>query len=265
MKRLANPPVFFSLGQVQFNHLLSLGSYMPAIQERFIEAGFPAYTPSSFHVMPVIHAPGGPIMSQQATERHLITNLERTEGFVLQVNSLTYITTSYQDFEHFSTRLKLGLEILLQSLPDTRHLHTVERIGIRYLNAIVPQEGESLHKYLQPRCIGMIDVVEDTSLGHSFTEVNLVRPNVGQVVFRSIIQNSPLTPPVGLLPDDLALADKFNFPPSLHAVLDADAFIQSRNRFTIESIQQQLGCLHDLTDTCFARSVTPEALEIWSV
>ena len=42
-KKMKSAPVYFTIGQVQHNPLLNLGSYLPAIQERMRKAGYPDF------------------------------------------------------------------------------------------------------------------------------------------------------------------------------------------------------------------------------
>ena len=41
--KLSNAPVFFTIGQIQHNPLLSLETYLPQIQESMRKAGYPAF------------------------------------------------------------------------------------------------------------------------------------------------------------------------------------------------------------------------------
>lgn len=61
----------------------------------------------------------------------------------------------------------------------------MERIGLRYSDAVLPRDGESLKEYLVPEVLGL-SMREEGTLMQSFSETGLNTP-AGQLIARAII------------------------------------------------------------------------------
>ena len=82
--------------------------------------------------------------------RWSFTNSERTEGYLLLSNALVFHTTAYNTFESFLERTIFGLNLVHEIV----ELDYVERIGLRYLNAVFPINDETIEQYLNPGLLG---------------------------------------------------------------------------------------------------------------
>src|SRR6266404_6952565 len=115
-----NAPVYFTIGQVQHNPLLTLDSYVPAIQENMRKSGYPDFSKGlqlGFNLTANVAQDGG---GQQPPavhlERYLFLNAEKTSGFALLANSFSFQTTDYGTFEEFLAEFLRGLEIVQQAV-----------------------------------------------------------------------------------------------------------------------------------------------------
>lgn len=270
-KKLKHAPVYFAIGQVQHNPLLNLSTYVPAIQERMRKAGYPDFKQSIQAQIDLaatpLGAPDADAGAQPAirkVEQFLFLNAGCTSGFVLQANSISFQTTEYDTFETFLSDLRLGLGTLHEAAGG---LDFVERLGLRYLDAVVPRERESLGQYLVNELLGLpASFRRQTSIAkfaYSFTEAVLVSEGVGQVVARSIIQNGPLGFPADLRPDPLTVPERFRKIAGEHAILDTDGSFSQRQSFDAGAIETRLKQLHDLIHMAFRASVTDHAIQAW--
>ena len=80
-----------------------------------------------------------------------MTRQDRTEGFILDQDSITFHTTHYKTHREFIESALLGLETVHKVVT----LDFVSRIGMRYLDAVIPREGESVEQYLMPGLHGL--------------------------------------------------------------------------------------------------------------
>jgi uncharacterized protein (TIGR04255 family) len=148
----------------------------------------------------------------------------------------------------------------LKIINDVLKLSFSERIGLRYLDAVLPKEGESLKDYLTPEVLGLSSKVSD--FVHSFSETLTVH-NFGHTVSRVIIQ----TGQVGLTPELAVLAPqldaKFSAYNGLHAILDTDASHEQRQAFKLDNVEKTLLELKASIRATFKATVTPTALSIW--
>ena len=137
-KKLTNAPVYYTVAQVQFNPVLDMDGYIPAIQSKMREAHFPDYKKQVVQqlVLPFGSTGQGQMAAPTVTpqSRYLFGDIDGRSLFLLDTNALSFQTTSYDTFETFSKVLLKGLGIV----QDALRLDFVERIGLRYLDAVQP-------------------------------------------------------------------------------------------------------------------------------
>ena len=155
-KKLTNAPVYYTVAQVQFNPVLDLDGYIPAIQAKMREAHFPDFKKEVVQrlVLPFGGAEQGQMVAPTVTpqSRYLFGDIDGRSLFLLETNALSFQTTSYDTFETFSETFLKGLGIL----HDALRLDFVERIGLRYLDAVHPSnDGETLREFLVPEVLGL--------------------------------------------------------------------------------------------------------------
>ena len=265
-QKMRNAPVYFTLGQVQHNPILSLDTYLPTIQESMRKSGYPDFKRAmmaTFNLTATSTPDSGqtqqPVL--QKSERFLFSNEANTSGFVMLPNALCFQTTEYDTFESFSTELKRGLQILGDAIGG---LSFVERLGLRYLDAVAPKAGESINKYLARELLGLPALMPESIFQYGFSECLLVAEGVGQVVSRTIVQNGPLGLPPDLQPVTLKISDRFSNVRGEHAVIDTDGSLTARRSFDVTDIERCMHGLHDLIDKTFSATVTDHARSAWN-
>jgi uncharacterized protein (TIGR04255 family) len=253
-------PVFYTLAQVQFNPITQMSDYVSRLQEHLRRNGFPDYQSESqmeFAIRRLDEAQ--PDVQQQPHVRWSFTNADRTEGYQLSSNALVFHTTSYDTFEDFLQKTISGLELV----HNVVELAYTERIGLRYLDAIVPMGDDTLQQYLTTSLLGLSDSI-DGRLGHSFTEtVTFIES--GTLVTRAVITDNVLSLSPDLFPLQLELAHRFREVSSRHAVLDTDYFVAKRTKFDITEIKHQISVAHDVVTNAFDSSVTDYSKKKWGL
>lgn len=261
MKKMRNAPVYLTLAQVKFNQILALDTYAPAIQEAFRKIGYPDFQKAVIQTFN-LNLPTG-IENQTVpvapVAQYVFSNIEKTLGFVLQQNAITYHSTNYDVFETFSEALLQGLEIVSTTVGG---LSYTDRVGVRYLDAVYPEKNEKLSQYLNPCVMGLVEKIEG-QLTHSFFET-LYRIDPVTTVSRVVVQPGGLGVPADLQPLLFVLSEKFQKLDGLHAILDNDGFIESRAKFDIKKLKADLLKIHDEMAKFFKLTVTPHALEKWT-
>lgn len=262
-KKLSKAPVYYTVAQVQFNPILDLDSYLPAIQSRMREAHFPDFKQEVFQRL--IFPFGGMELNQTTAptvtpqSRYLFGEIEGRSLFLLDTNSLSFQTTAYDTFETFSATLLKGLGLL----HDALRLDFVERIGLRYLDAIRPmKEGGSLKELLVPEVLGLSQLGEG-QLQQSVSET-VVMTRAGQLVARVLIRHGHVgLPPelAGLAP---AIEPRFTQREGLHAIVDTDASFAQREVFDLGKVGERLSALHDEISKSFKATITPHAEAVWA-
>lgn len=262
-RKMKNAPVYFTVTQVRFNAVLNLDSYLPAIQDRMRAERFPDYKREV--VQRIVLPMGGGNAEQEGSPsimphtRYIFGDIDGTSSFVLESNTLGFQTTAYDTFESFSAKFLSGLAILHEAL----QLDFTERLGLRYLDAVLPKpEIDHLTDYLTPETLGLSQKLNG-QLTHSVSETQSSN-TAGRLISRVIIQNGR----VGLPPEMSDLAPKVNslFTESegLHAILDTDAFYEQRERFDLSGLEKRLAALHEEVRNSFYMTVTQHALNTWA-
>jgi uncharacterized protein (TIGR04255 family) len=261
-QKLSNAPVYFTVAQVRHNPILSIQEYLAVIQENMRREGYPDYkrVPNLQIVLPQT-APGEPpqvsLPTAQQIERYLFSTLDGTRGFIVEAGAFSIQTTEYETYEIFSEEFFRGLRIIHEAVK----LDYTERLGIRYLDAVVPPAENELAEYLVPGILGISSVLPDSvQVTQSFSQTDISTP-VGALIARTIIRNGPLGFPIDLQPLGLNIAERFSRIQGVHAILDTDAFYLGREKFEFGALQSRLRSLHDVIGTAFWATVTERAKE----
>ena len=268
-KKMKNAPVYFTIAQVRHNPILSMGNYLPQIQESMRKVGYPDFerrVTIALHLFAA--APNAEtkdakesMPNAQQVERFTFSNADRTKTFLVEPSALSFQSTDYGTFETFSEEFFKGMTIV----HNVVSLAYAERVGIRYLDAVVPKEGEKgLPKYLIPQVLGLANKLPDEiNVTLSFTETHF-QAKTGRVLARTMIQNGPLGFPLDLRPVGMALAPRFSGVKGVHAILDTDASYEVRQAFDMAKLSECLKGLHDDIRVAFDATVTPRALKTWN-
>lgn len=260
---LKNPPVYFTICQVRFNQLLKLAEFLPAIQEGFSKAGYPAYeTLSNLVIQMVAHVPqeGKPEQLQPMPSTHnsyQFGNLESTHLFMLDSQALTLQSTQYGCFEVFSAEFVKGLRIIHEAVD----LSFTERIGLRYLDRVMPLEGDALEQYLVPEVHGLLNRLGGQGL-YTYSEAMSQLDDV-KLRARVVIQGGALAFPPDVQPNNLSIDARFHDYQGVSAILDNDGFAEKREAFSLETVAAHLHKIHDMVDVAFKATVTDHAFEVW--
>jgi uncharacterized protein (TIGR04255 family) len=261
-RQMKNAPVYFTIAQVRFNPILSLPTFIPGIQEDFRKhqfADFRKVVAMTFAFAPVVNKETeNQTPPVQPLERYVFSDTANTQNFLLEHGALSFQSTRYEVFETFVAELMNGLGMLDHMVGG---LSFVERVGLRYLDAVIPREGETLGQYLIPEALGLYGRLKGRTI-HTFSET-MAEGAEGSLISRAIIQEGPVGLPPDLLLNELKIAQSFANFNGEHAILDTDAFIAERMPFDLGEVKKRLGILHDRINEAFRALVTPHALDAW--
>ncbi|MFS2099410.1 TIGR04255 family protein [Variovorax sp. Varisp85] len=256
---LKHPPVYFTVAQARFNALLNLSEYLPSIQDSLRRAGFPDYTAQKSVVLQIVQDESGQATPLPvAHESYVFGNADRTHSFILSQDRLTLQSTNYGQFELFSEKFLKGLAIL----HDVVTLDFTERVGLRYLDRVVPRAGDSMGRYLAPEVLGLSERLDGTPL-HSYSETFIAFGAV-KLRARAVLQAGPLAFPPDLLLGNLVVQERFTTHDGAHAILDNDGFIEQRETYSQDTVAQHLSEIHGVIDKAFHVTAMPYAFDVWN-
>jgi uncharacterized protein (TIGR04255 family) len=256
---MSNAPVYYALAQAHFNPVAAMDKYVDLIQDRLRREGYPLFE-SQQHMQLVV--PGqGQEPTIQRSQSWLITNSDRTEGFMLGPSAISYQTTNYQTHHQFIPELLRGLAAVHAAVS----LDHVSRLGMRYLDAVLPREGETTEQYLAG---GVHGIEFNADRRHSMTETIFLtdtRPLImkGTLVVRVYRTAAPLGFPPDLLPTGVVIAPTFTVAGD-HAIIDTDHYVEGRMPVEMDPLREQLLALHGTINAVFHVTTTDHARSAWA-
>lgn len=254
---LKNPPVYLTLAQVRFNPILKLADFLPNIQESFRQAGYPDFDRQTLLSIQLAAQPGKPpIPTHIHQERFQIGNVDKTHIFILDSQSLTLQSTNYGHYDSFSESFLKGLKIVDEAVK----LNFTERVGLRYLDRVIPQAEETLESYLVEQVHGMNSRLGGRPI-YSYSEALNEIGNI-KLLSRVAIQDGPLTFPPDIQIGGMRVMDKF-----IHtgnsAILDNDGFVEGREAFSTMAVADHLNAIHRIIGKAFKTTATDYAFATW--
>lgn len=264
-KQLRHPPVYFVIGQVRFNAVSqSIQDKITDIQERFRRLGYTDYRRQTLNQMEIL------VQENQVTNKlgapveiFDFANADRNELFRLEANQLSLHTVNYHTFGTFLQRFAEALKILTAYTP----LAHVDRVGLRFLNAVMCQKGAKVDEYLHPQLWGFSTLTDGLDFEYGGTEALMHSKEGDSILARVVIQQGRVGFPVDLSNTGLEIAERFRNYVGQLAILDSDAFCSKRVTFqdesTVGGIVETLRRLKVLIDLVFKNSATERAFSIW--
>jgi uncharacterized protein (TIGR04255 family) len=263
-QRMSNAPVYYALAQAQFNPVAAMAKYVDQIQDRLRREGYPL-----FETQQVTHlVVPGPGQAQPAEPQiahmvsWLITKSDRTAGFILAPSAITYHTTHYDTHQEFIPELLRGLA----AVHEVASLDHISRLGLRYLNAVLPRVGETVKQYLVGGLHGVeFNATRRYMMSESVFETvtSPLCPN-GTLVSRAHRMTAPLGFPPDMQPNGLVVNPRFALQEPLeHAVIDTDHYVEERMPLDMSRLEDQLLSLHGTIKDVFRAMTTDHASTVW--
>lgn len=252
--KLSNPPVVYVLAQVRFNALLSMEKYIPEIQERCRKI-YPKFRKGVVQNLE-FDADGQP-REVIKVHRWEFFNKEGTEGFILHNDSFVFHSSKYKDFESFIDMLVS----MLSEVNEVIDVSLIERLGLRYIDVIAPDDGECINDYLNPGLSGLPyeELGVELSASH-FDSVS--KSSLGQLVIRTTKNYDAANIPQDLFPVSLKIENPAK-QGTLSALLDSDHYCEKSRDYDIDDIRKCFIQLQDLLSKAFWSSITEFAVNKW--
>ena len=254
---MRNAPVFYTLAQIRFNPVALMSEFVPKIQDRLRRAGFPDFRTDMQQRIDLRQVNDQPSVNVLEIPRWVFENSKGSEGYILDEHAIVYHTTAYDTFATFSDRLLMGFALV----HEVAQLAYTERIGLRYLDAVVPKDGLELKAYLKESVLGLHTCLEG-ALQHTVSET-VIKNSCGTLVTRVVIRDGKLAYPADLRANTLKTAEKFKIVKGRHAVLDNDHYTDERVDLDIHEVRTRLDLMHTSIEEAFNATVTNFALDHW--
>lgn len=264
-EKMSNAPVYYALAQAHFNPVAAMAKYVDQIQDRLRREGYPVFERQQF--MQLVVPGSGQAQPQepqiQQAVSWLMTRSDRKAGFILGPSTITYHTTHYQTHNEFIPELLRGLTAVHEAVS----LDHVSRLGLRYLDAVLPRAREATKQYL---VVGLHGIDFNAARQYAMTEsvfATDTHPLVpkGTLVVRVYQAVAPLGFPPDMLPAELAIAPQFEIKEAReHAIIDTDHYVQGRMPVEMDKLNEQLLSLHATIKSVFRATTTDHARVAWA-
>lgn len=257
MENLSNPPVFHTLVQIHINENPNFKDAINAIHQDFHKLGFIEKRTEEIQELEFTTHSNQPKVSTM-TSWHFI-NFEQDAGFVLNPNFILFHTTNYSNFDSFKEFLLSGIKIINEHLDNI----IVERLGLRYLNAVILKEGDRIDEYLATDLISVNEKLgldaKNFKIKHSMNERILLCEETNETcvsrVVSAYLDNSNPLMPQELVPliEHLKIKDRLKNINGLMTLIDLDSSkLNIRLKATdTTDINENLSQLHDSVTTVF--------------
>jgi uncharacterized protein (TIGR04255 family) len=253
--RLRKAPLVYVLGQVVISPVLQMKEYIPKIQEELRKRGYPRFQENQ--IQDVIF---GPQPQARVSSRWIFLSTNNQESVIISNEFIALETSAYDTFEKFVEELINVVEIVHRIVK----IALVERIGLRYVNLIQPNQNEAFDDYIYSGLLGLPE--NGTGINRLISQYELrdQSDSGGQLIVRFI-----QTKGVGFLPPDLE-ASHLSFKPEFQSnsgvtkgILDIDHLLMSQVDFNSSELSKTMWELHKWTKQAFETAITDEALKRW--
>ncbi|WP_295994403.1 TIGR04255 family protein [Rugamonas sp.] len=261
---MPNAPVYYALAQCQFNPVALMAKYADDIQDILRRRGYTLFEPLQITQLQFVNAAGQsaarPELAQSTS--WLLTRADRSAGFILGTSGLTFHTTHYQTSAEFLPELLQGLRVV----HDVVQLEYLSRVGVRYLDAVLPLPQETIEEYLAEGLRGVtLPVQQRYALNETVYDTPGAPPlRSGTLVARVHRMHGLLGYPPDMVPNGLAIKPRFQTGHAVqHAVIDTDHFVEGQIPLDFELIKNQLQSLHDGVRQVFDATTSEHARSMW--
>ncbi|MEW6338951.1 MAG: TIGR04255 family protein [Acidobacteriota bacterium] len=252
--RLRNSPLVRVLAQVRISAILKMREFVPAVQEALRHQGYPRF--SEQELLEVQLRPESP---PKRRELWRFADRANREAVVLAQDFIALETNRYTCFEEFTERLQQVLEIVGSEIEAKATI--AERLGLRYVDLILPEDGEPLDDYLEQKLHGLR--AKDLGVEKMLNRFEARgQTRFGQLVVRLHQNEEGACLPPDLMPSELTQARTID-PGRLITLLDIDHFTTQSRDYNAPALIDAMWELHEYTERAFRSSVTAHALERW--
>lgn len=264
---LSKPPVFHTLVQININEIPNFKDVIDVIHQEFYKLGFIEKRTEEIEELEFTSHVVQPKVKKM-TSWHFI-NFEQDAGFVVNPSFIVFHTTNYSSFDNFIKNVLLGVSVI------NKHLDVVviERLGMRYLDAVIIKNGQRIDNYLSKDLLSVQDKLGLDNYGfkiqHSMNEKILINQDlnetcISRVVSANLDNSNPLLPQE-LVPlvQHLKIKKELTNITGLMTLIDLDASkTQLRLKaIEIEELSTILAKLHASLSSVFESLVNVEAFK----
>lgn len=262
LKKMKNAPVYYVVGQIRFNLVSDMEDFVKKIQGGYRKLGYTLFEQNDTQSLQIEQQPESVTGRVVKNRSWFFSQSDRHSGFILGESFVTFHTTHYESRDHLIKSLLDGFHIVNEAVG----LEHTSRVGLRYLDAVLPSKDETVDLYLKSEIsafnVGRAKPVSDFWESLFFSELESC-DSKGALVARIKATFGKLGYPPDMVPNSLIPKKEFAMDHSCqHAILDVDHHV---------NVQMPIGAdlmsvfveLHGHVESVFLDSISEHALEVW--
>lgn len=262
---LSNHPLVYTLFMLRFPKQTTLESVVPKIQES-LKKDYPIYEPRSQQGIEIAQSPDGQSFRTFTTTDHLFFDGERKRGFLVRDDRVVFHAARYPSFEEFSSWFMSVIRVVV----DVMDLSHYESVGIRYIDAIIPNygEGESLEDLLNQSLLHFEIKAEGITQCASSRQTSQYTTDEGLLTLKSnllLSTDTSIPPELRDLSSLLRVEEKEK--KGSFAVLDFDhAFAPPEgtvDELDLDALLTKVNKMHDITSRAFLKAINEDSIGRW--
>jgi uncharacterized protein (TIGR04255 family) len=234
---------------------MALDKHIPALQER-LQAAFPRFQPPRSNRAEDVLPP-----QDMRVVNYEFASADNRHGVILNRETLVFHATAYNTYQDFGGRLA---DVLQAVGAELQHLF-VRRIGLRYIDILVPAEGESLDDYVSAglRCLPDLSLPFRRRSGLAISEFEMAE---GALTVRYATGSGQLGLPPDLQPLSLTQPAVMQRPVPenrMSGLLDFDRSLPQETPFKPNQIKHRFDELRADLSLAFRELTTEYAKQVW--
>jgi uncharacterized protein (TIGR04255 family) len=254
--KLHDGPLVLALAQVRIAAVLQMQTFIPEIQERLRNAGYPRYSESQ--MQEIVLGPAAAATTGAVMTKWTFADKDGTKAVVIAPDFVTFEAANYDTFESFSEELGSVLSLV----GEVAKIALAERLGLRYVDCIRAGDDDRIEDYVVPGLAG----IELSPVGAQRSRSVFVVQGTtasGQYIVRFSRNSGAFALPADLQPADVTI----NPPDGAgeYALLDVDHFSTQTREYRPEVLLDLFWQLHDVSEGIFREAVTSHALRAWKM
>jgi uncharacterized protein (TIGR04255 family) len=251
-EHLPRSPLALVIGQVRFAPVLDIEDYITKIQKGMRDLDLPGYVEQRIQQLSI-----GPKIETDQIKRFVFDGQSKTECVFLTNRFVVLANSTHDRFETFRKRLGEVLDVVFRCAQPKY----VEQTGLRYINLLRDLDGIQSEDMVVPALRGISADKLGCENTHNTSVVRALTSS-GQLTIRSVQLEGP-----AFLPPDLEI-ETMEFPNcpepnERFRLLDIDHVSMGKN-IELNAVTTSFQSLHESTRLGFLRSVTDDAIRLWS-
>jgi len=232
-----------------------MAGFIPRLQELAERHGYQLDV--SEKVQEFTFGPGG--AQAQTIDRWEFANVARTRSVIITEQFAVYQTTKYEAFDDFLPEVLR----LMDSIVEAGAKPIITRVGLRYVDAIVPIAPKTWQQYLNPSLHGASSpVLKGALIAHH----TIADTNHGRMLVRVTQNRQGMLVPIEMGQMNLLPQRESPGPGPVVTLMDFDHFKEwpkDAKPYQANELSALLWGLKDDLYDVFSKFVTPEALREW--